>query len=410
MRVLLVNAFHYLKGGVERTYLDESRWLTEAGHEVAHLATKDPRNLPSPTADSFAPAVDFTEGGALGAQLRHLPNALWSRPAERAMETTLAAFKPDVAHLHAPSRYLTPSILRPLERAGVPTVMTLHDFKPWCTNRILYAHGAPCERCRGGGHWHAAATGCVQGSRAKSVVGTVEAYLHEALGAYRHVKLWIAPSRFVEEKARAWGLPDARVRLLPHGLERTPVSDGGDAVAPVADRPFALFSGRLSEEKGVALLPGIAAALGDTPLLVAGDGPLRASLEDAARRTPSLHVFGHLSDEQLARLRARAAVVLVPSRFYEHFCYAAAEALLESRPVVAARIGAIPELVEHEVTGLLAEPGDAAGFAAGARRALADAAAPRWATAGSERVRRVANPAAHVNGLLAIYKEAIVAR
>ena len=82
MRVLLVNAFHYLKGGVERTYLDESRWLTQAGHEVAHLATRDPRNLPSPTSATFAPAVDFTEGGALAGQLGHLPDALWSRPAE----------------------------------------------------------------------------------------------------------------------------------------------------------------------------------------------------------------------------------------------------------------------------------------------------------------------------------------
>ena len=58
MRILLVNAFHYLRGGVERTYLDESRWLAAAGHEVAHLATRDPRNLPSPTAAFFAPAVD----------------------------------------------------------------------------------------------------------------------------------------------------------------------------------------------------------------------------------------------------------------------------------------------------------------------------------------------------------------
>ena len=61
MRVLLVNAFHYLRGGVERTYLDESRWLSAAGHEVAHLATRDPRNLPSPTAAFFAPAADYGE-------------------------------------------------------------------------------------------------------------------------------------------------------------------------------------------------------------------------------------------------------------------------------------------------------------------------------------------------------------
>src|SRR5438552_7820856 len=201
MRILLVNAFHYLKGGVERTYLDESRWLGAAGHDVTHLAIRDPRNLPSPSALHFAPAADFGEGAPLWRQITQIPRVIWSDPAEQSMEAIVREFKPEIAHLHAPSRYLTPSILRPLERARIPTVMTLHDFKPWCTNRILFAHGVPCERCKGGGHWHALATGCVQESRARSAIGMIEAYTHQAMHAYRHVKLWIAPSRFVHEKA-----------------------------------------------------------------------------------------------------------------------------------------------------------------------------------------------------------------
>src|SRR5215831_10381220 len=200
MRVLLVNAFHWLKGGVERTYLDESRWLTAAGHEVAHFAVRDPRNLPSPTAKYFAPPADFTEGGGQS-QINQLSRVIWSVPAERAMEALLRDFRPAIAHFHAPSRHLTPSIFVPLATAGVPVVMTLHDFKPWCTNRILFARGEPCERCKGGRHWHALATGCVQDSRLKSAVGMVEAYVHDARDAYHGVRTWIAPSRFVMEKA-----------------------------------------------------------------------------------------------------------------------------------------------------------------------------------------------------------------
>ncbi|OGF17069.1 MAG: hypothetical protein A2W00_12465 [Candidatus Eisenbacteria bacterium RBG_16_71_46] len=402
MRILLVNAFHYLRGGVERTYLDESRWLAAAGHEVAHLAIRDPRNLPSPTARYFAPAADFGEGAPVTRQLAQLPRALWSRPAAAAMRALLADFRPDVAHLHAPSRYLTPSILRPLETARVPVVMTLHDFKPWCTNRILFAHGIPCERCRGGAHWHAPATGCVQDSRAKSAVGAIEAYLHQGIGAYRAVRRWIAPSAFVREKAIAFGVDAAALRVLYHGVEPAP---RGIAPPERPERPYVLFAGRLSVEKGVRLLPAVAAALPDTPLLVAGEGPLRGVLERAAAATPSLRLLGHLSDETLAALRAEAGVVLVPSLFYEHFGYTAAEALLDERPVVAARIGALPELVEHEVTGLLAPAGDAAALAAAARRALSDSAAARWAAAGRERVRSVADPRRHLAGLLEIYRE-----
>ena len=409
MRVLLVNAFHWMKGGVERTYLDESRWLVKAGHDVGHFATRDPRNLPSPTSAHFAPPADFTEGGGL-AQVAQLPRVFWSAPAERAMESLLRTFRPDVAHFHAPSRHLTPSVFAPLARAGVPVVMTLHDFKPWCTNRILFAKGAACERCRRGRHWRATATGCVQGSRLKSAVGSIEAYVHEAKGAYDSVRLWIAPSRFVRDLAGTFGVARERLRLLPHGVTAEPATIPPNAtdtpVAPV-DLParFVLFAGRLSLEKGVRLLPAAAAAIAPMPLLVAGDGPLGGWLE--AQCVPNLRRLGHVEDATLAAVRARAAAVLVPSLFYEHFGYTAAEALLDARPVVAAAIGSLPELVEHEVTGLLAAPADGEGLGRQLRRALDDPDAARWAEAGRARVREVGDPARHVEGLLAIYAEAI---
>jgi glycosyltransferase involved in cell wall biosynthesis len=411
VRVLLVNAFHYLRGGVERTYLDESRWLGEAGHEVSHFATRDPRNLFSPTARHFAPAADFSEGAPMGRQATQLPHALWSRPAERAMAGLLREIRPEIAHLHAPSRYLTPSILRPLERARVPVVMTLHDFKPWCTNRILFAHGEPCERCRGGHHWHAFETGCVQESRAKSAVATLEAYAHDALGAYRSVRRWLAPSRFVMEKALVHGVAGDTLRLLPHGVAP---AGPGEAAAPappaaVPDEPYVFFSGRLSVEKGVRLLPAIAMRLAPTPLLVAGEGPLHGWLEGHAASTPNLRLLGHVDDATLARLRRSAGVVAVPSLFYEHFCYAVAEALMDRRPVVASAIGAIPELVEHEATGLLVPPGDAHAFAEAVRRALQDPAAYTWARAGHERVTALGEPRRHLEALVGIYRETLEA-
>ncbi len=419
MRILLVNAFHYLRGGVERTYLDESRWLAAAGHEIAHLAIRDPRNLPSPTAAHFAPAADFGEGASALRQLAQLPRAVWSGPAARSAEAVVREFGPEIAHLHAPSRYLTPSILRPLERAGVPAVMTLHDFKPWCTNRILFAHGAPCERCRGGRHWRSLATGCVQDSRLKSAVGMVEAYAHDLAGAYRAVRLWIAPSRFVLEKAGEFGVDRARLRLLRHGVDCADVAAGVAGTSPAADAVghpalpdgrYVLFAGRLSVEKGVRLLPALAMRIAPVPLVVVGEGPLRAWLDQQVTSLPNLRLPGYRADAELASLRANAAVVVVPSLFYEHFCYAAAEALLDARPVVAARIGAIPELVEHEVTGLLAPPGDAHALAEAVARALEDPRAARWGEAGRARVLEAGAPALHVGGLTAIYREAMERR
>lgn len=403
MRVLIVHPFHYLRGGVERCALDESRWLAAAGHEVGHLAIRDARNLSSPTAEFFAPHAEFGAGASLATQLSQLPRAIWSRPAAAAAERLIAHWRPDVAHVHAPSRYLTPSVLRPLERAGVPTVMTLHDFKPWCTNRTLFARGEPCTRCRGGRHWHAAAVGCVQDSRLKSAFGAIEAYQHDAIHAYRSIHSWIAPSTFVRDMAVELGLDATRVRVIPHGLESTTPETAGVAATPA---PVVLYAGRLSLEKGVRLLPAIALRIAPATLRVAGDGPLASWLAEQARALPNLELAGHLSSEALAATMRAAAAVIVPSLSYETFCFAVAEAQLAARPVVASRIGAIPELVEHEASGLLAAAGDAPAFADAATRAITDPSARRWAAEGRRRVLERTDPARHLARLLECFAEA----
>lgn len=401
MRVLMLNAFHWLKGGVERTLFDETRWLEAAGHQVAAFASHHPRNVPSAHARHFAPAADFGEETPAWRQLPQLGRAIWSAPAARALAGLLAEWRPDVAHVHAPSRYLTPSVLAELSRAGVPMVMTLHDFKPWCTNRVLFARGAPCERCRGGAHWHAVTTGCVQHSRLKSLVGAVEAYTHDRRRAYAGVKRWIAPSRFVRDKAVELGADAARVALLAHGVE---ADRPGTAPAGLPER-FALYAGRLSEEKGVHLLPAIARAIAPVPLLVAGGGPLEPWLR--AQAQDSLRLLGHLASDALAAVRSRAAVVLVPSLFPETFGYAVAEAQLDARVVVASRIGALTELVENERTGLLVAARDETAWAAAAQRALADPAAAGWGEAARERARSEFDPGRHTRGLVAVYEEAL---
>jgi glycosyltransferase involved in cell wall biosynthesis len=168
-----------------------------------------------------------------------------------------------------------------------------------------------------------------------------------------------------------------------------------------------LFAGRLSLEKGVRLLPALAAGIAPVPLLVAGGGPLEGWLAGATALAPNLRPLGHRGAEEVRALVRDAAVVIVPSLFYETYCYAAAEALLDGRPVVASRIGAIPELVEHEVTGLLVPPGDATALTAAVSRALTDPAAARWGEAGRARILAAGDPARHLESLVAVYREAM---
>ena len=167
----------------------------------------------------------------------------------------------------------------------------------------------------------------------------------------RKARLVIAPSTALSDQARRLGAVD--VRTIPSGVELP------DAVGEEVDPPEILYAGRLSPEKGVRDL--VAAADG-MPLVVVGDGPLRNEVPGA---------LGFLPHDELERRYDRAAVVACPSH-REGFGVVCAEAMAHGRPVVAGDVGGLRDLVVHEETGLLVEPGNVEALRQALRRLLAD--------------------------------------
>jgi glycosyltransferase involved in cell wall biosynthesis len=185
--------------------------------------------------------------------------------------------------------------------------------------------------------------------------------------ALRRAEEVIAVSESLAGEARELGARSPRV--IPNGVEIPTRAE------PERTPPEVLFAGRLSEEKGIEDLLAAAAGL---RLVVAGDGPLREKVPDA---------LGFVSQDELAHLYDRAAVVVCPSR-REGFGVTCAEAMAHGRPVVASAVGGLTELVEHEVTGLLVPPRDPPALRAAVDRLLADS--DLRARLGSEGKRRVA--------------------
>jgi glycosyltransferase involved in cell wall biosynthesis len=172
----------------------------------------------------------------------------------------------------------------------------------------------------------------------------------------RRARTVICVSEALAEAARRCGGRD--VRTIPNGVT-LPAALGEEAQPAEV-----LFAGRLSAEKGI---PELVAATEDLNLVVAGDGPLRHLVPDA---------LGFVPHDELERLYARAAVVVLPS-YREGLPLCVLEAMAHGRPVVASAVGGIPELVEDGVTGYLVEPGDVAGLRAALEKLLADPALRR---------------------------------
>jgi glycosyltransferase involved in cell wall biosynthesis len=226
-----------------------------------------------------------------------------------------------------------------------------------------------------------------RGTRPEAVVyGAALALWQRRLAAQADVV--VVPSRFAQQRLRELQAPldHAKVRVVPHVLRD--VADRSRAAAG----EHALVASRLAPEKGVELAVEACARAG-VPLVVAGDGPLAGRLRGA----PGVRFAGDVAPAELAELRARAALAIVPSRAAETFGLAAAEAMAAGVPVVAAAVGALPELVGPDA---VVAPGDADALAAAVRARYGDEAA---GTAGLHRISALASPAAVSARLREIY-------
>jgi glycosyltransferase involved in cell wall biosynthesis len=203
---------------------------------------------------------------------------------------------------------------------------------------------------------------------------------------FRRAGLVIAVSHAIAEAARKHGARD--VRVIPNGVDLPPVA--GDEDEP----PHIVYAGRLSKEKGVLELVEATRGL---PLIVAGDGPLRARVPGAR---------GFVPRDELERLLARAAVVACPSR-REGFGVTCLEAMAHGKPVVASAVGGLLDLVVDDETGVLVPPRDPRALREALERLLGDPdLRHRLGSAARDRARRHFSWAAVTGATLAAYAEA----
>ena len=406
MRILHVNKFLYRRGGAEGYMLDVAALQRAAGHEVAHFGMAHPQNEPMPYAAHFPSHVEFepAPSGAAG-KVRGMGRMMWSRSARRGVEAVLDDFRPDVVHLHNIYHQLSPSVLAPIRDRALPAVMTLHDYKLACPTYRFLDHGRPCEACLTHRFWEPLRRRCNAGSLAASAVNAVELSVHTLTGAYAPVGIFACPSRFLEAKMR-------QGRVFPDRLRWNPnfVDVNGIRVATEPGKGRVAYAGRLSDEKGVDTLIAAVAATPGLEVDIAGEGPIRPSLEAQAAElgvAARVRFLGRLGLPAVHDLLRASSVAVCPSRWYENMPLAILEAFACGVPVVGTGLGGIPELIEPGVDGAIVPPNDARALGA-ALRDLADdpVRAHALGAAGRAKVERDFSSDAHLERLWRLYDEA----
>src|SRR4051794_30553550 len=212
MRVLLANKFFRPGAGAETAFFAQRQLLQDAGHEVIDFGMAGPDNTPSPYASYFAPARDYSGGGRPTKRVGDALSSIYSPSARAAIRRLVQDTKPDVAHLHNIYHQLTLSIVDELARQGVPTAMTLHDYKIVCPSYTLFTEGERCRRCVNSHPFHVVAHRCIKDSRAASTIGGLETALARVRRSYRRIDALISPSRFLGDLA-ATQVPLERIHV-----------------------------------------------------------------------------------------------------------------------------------------------------------------------------------------------------
>lgn len=378
VKVVVAHNRYQHRGGEDTVVEAEIALLQAHGHEL----------------ETYFRSNDSVAGMAPAALAR---DTLWSDRTTRELTELIRRFQPDVIHAHNTLPLISPSLYWAAERAGVPVVQTLHNFRLMCLNALFLREGKVCEDCLGHSPWRGVTRACYRGSHAASGALAGMLLLHRGLGTYRNkVARYVALNEFCRAKFIEGGLPAERVMVKPNFA---------DFPAPaLTRRADLLFVGRLSAEKGIATLASAMALLPAARLRVAGDGPESAVLNGIARITR----LGSLPADAVREEMSRAAVLVVPSIWYETFGLVVIEAFACGTPVIASRIGALAELVRDGVTGLLFEPGNSHALAEKMNWALAHP--DEMAEMGRKaRAQYEAEFSAEVNyqRLMAIYQEAI---
>ena len=332
-------------------------------------------------------------------KLRAFFTGIYSRTSRSQLRKTFINGRPDIVHIQNLFPLISPSILPEACAKDLPVVMRCANYRLICPNGLLLSDGELCERCLGGREWHCIFHNC-ESTLPKSIGYAIRSYVARRFRLFLdNVALYICQTDFQRSKLASGGVPLRRLEVVPNMASPIPehAHTGGQFIA---------YVGRMSPEKGIPTFVEAARSISRISFRAAGS---LARMEHLVQLAPSNLTFtGYLARMGLDSFYNECCILVCPSVCYEGFPSVIIDAMVRGKPVICSRIGGLPEIVDHGVTGLLFEPGNA--------EDLVDKIRYLWerpnlcrqmGMAGREKALREYSPEKYYDRLMAVYARAI---
>ncbi|WP_294950253.1 glycosyltransferase [uncultured Eubacterium sp.] len=349
MRILLVNKFHYLRGGSEKYYFELAKLLKDHGHTVAFFSMKNENNIKTGDREYFVDEIDMNTGSKFEAL-----NVIYSKKNKALMEKALEEFKPDIVHINNFQRQLSASIIDAVKEKNIPLIMTAHDLNSICPASIMLYNGEVCEDCITKGYTSCIKKKCIKNSMLKSVLGYIEKKYYDLHKIFCKVDCIISPSEFNKNQLLKGKLKCNDITVIHNFVNETEKTDYtlGDC---------AFYFGRLSREKGILNLVEAINNIPGARLIIAGDGPERENIQAYIKEHKlenRITLLGYLNQNDIRENIRKCRFVTVPSIWYENCPYSILETMEIGKPIIGSKIGGIPELIQDGINGFTYEHND----------------------------------------------------
>lgn len=354
MKILMINKFLHPNGGSETYMFKLGEYLQDQGHAVEYFGMEHKNRCVSNRVNAYTSNMDF-HGGSKLAKLTYPLKTIYSTEARVQLRKVLDDFQPDVCHLNNFNYQLTPSIIleivkwRKQNGKKCKIVFTAHDYQLVCPNHMMNNPNTRqnCEKCSEGAFVNCMKGKCIHGSTAKSAVGMMEAYFWKLNGVYKYIDHIICCSEFLKTKMDKNPLFAKKTVALHNFIDQVEWKQ-------TEKKNYVLYFGRFSEEKGIGTLIEVCKALPEISFVFAGTGPLEAKINGVS----NIKNVGFQNGENLEKLIREALFSIYPSEWYENCPFSVMESQMYGTPVLGAKIGGIPELIEEGKTGELFESGN----------------------------------------------------
>ncbi len=354
MKVLMINKFLHPNGGSETYIFKLGDFLKEKGHEVQYFGMEHENRCVGNSVDSYTSNMDF-HGGSKLSKLIYPLKTIYSFEARKKIRLVLDSFKPDVCHINNFNYQLTPSIIVEIKKWEKKTgkrckiIFTAHDYQLVCPNHMLHNINDKknCEKCLGGKFYNCMKGRCIHSSFLKSVIGMAEAYFWKFNGVYKNIDKIICCSNFLKTKMDTNPIFAEKTIAIHNFIDKVDWQE-------TEKKDYVLYFGRFSEEKGIGTLIDVCKSLPNIQFIFAGTGPL----EEKINGIKNIKNVGFKKGEELEKLIKEAKFSIYPSKWFENCPFSVMESQMYGTPVIGARIGGIPELIEDGKTGELFESGN----------------------------------------------------